>query len=266
MHRHAIAAAVVIALIVLLLAAPARAFDLSGLPEPLVTDRPDFTESPNAVAAGHFQVEGGATFSSVDEEDADTFGEVLVRIGFGKGWEARIGVPSYERIDGPGGSVSGFGDPSVGFKLRLTPETDLQPGRPEAALLVGTSIPSGDEELSDGTWQPEARIALAWGINPVLSVSSNVGYAYTEDPAAGQRFHQILASLSLGLALTERLGAFIEGYGFSEETVGGSETGYMDAGFTWLIGNDLQLDVRAGQGFNDADPDWFVGAGAALRW
>jgi hypothetical protein len=264
MHRYAI----LIAALSALLAAPAGAFDLSGLPEPLITDRPDFTESPSSIPAGHFQLEGGATFSRVEEEDADSFGEVLVRIGLGNGLEARIGVPSYERIEFPGGSVSGFGDPSVSFKLRLTPDPPAsgQAGRPEAALLLGASIPEGDEELSDGTWQPEARVALAWGLGPVLSLSSNVGYAYPEDPEAGRRFHQIFTSLSLGLGLTDRLGAFVEGYGFSEETVGGSETGYMDTGLTWLVGNDLQLDVRAGRGFNDADPDWFVGAGAALRW
>jgi hypothetical protein len=266
MNRYTIA--VVIAL---LAAAPAGAVDLSGLPEPLITDRPDFTESPSSVPAGHFQVEGGATFTRVDEEDADTFGEVLVRIGLGHGLEARIGVPSHERIDrggSPAGSVSGFGDPSLGFKLRLTPDPPSAetPGRPEAALILTTSIPEGDEELSDGAWQPEARVALSWGLSSLLSLSSNVGYAYPEDPATGKRFDQLLASLSLGIALTDRLGAFVEGYGFSEETAGGSETAYMDAGLTWLVGNDLQFDVRAGRGFNDADPDWFVGAGAALRW
>lgn len=266
MHRHFITF-----IMTALLAAPAAAFELSGLAEPLVTDRPDFTESPSAVPAGHVQVEGGATFTRVEEEDADTFGEVLVRIGLGKGWEARIGVPSYERITaggGPGGEVSGFGDPSIGFKLRLTPDPPPEetPGRPEAALLLGTTLPEGDEELSDGTWQPEARVALAWQLGARLSLSSNIGYAYPEDTAAGERFHQFLASLSLGLALTDRLGAFVEGYGYSEETVDGSEAAYMDAGFTWLVSNDLQLDVRAGRGFNDADPDWFVGAGAALRW
>jgi hypothetical protein len=261
-----------VAITILLLAAPAGAFDLSGLPEPLITDRPDFTESPAAVPTGHFQVEGGATFTRVDEEDSDTFGEVLVRIGLGKGLEARIGVPSYERIDAggaPGGSVSGFGDPSLGFKLRLTPDPPSAetPGRPEAALILATSIPEGEEELSQGSsWQPEARVALSWGLNALLSLSSNVGYAYPEDPATGDRFDQFLASLSLGIAITDRLGAFVEGYGFSEETADGPETTYMDAGLTWLVGNDLQLDVRAGRGFNEADPDWFVGAGAALRW
>ncbi|HYG64556.1 MAG TPA: transporter [Thermoanaerobaculia bacterium] len=263
MNRYVIAA-----IATLLLAGPAGAFDLSGLPEPLVTDRPDFTESPSVVPSGHFQVEGGATFTRVEEEDADTFGEILVRIGLGKGLEARIGVPSYERLDAQAGTISGYGDPSLGFKLRLTPDppSEKTPGRPEAALILSTSIPEGDEELSDGAWQPEARVALSWGLGARFSLSSNVGYAYPEDPGSGDRFDQFLASLSLGIALTDRLGAFVEGYGFSGETVDGSETTYMDAGLTWLVANDLQLDVRAGRGFNDADPDWFVGAGAALRW
>jgi len=39
-----------------------------------------------------------------------------------------------------------------------------------------------------------------------------------------------------------------------------------DAGATWLLGPDLQLDLRAGHGLDGPDPDWFAGAGVAVRW
>ncbi len=42
--------------------------------EPLITDRPDFTESPVAVAPGLFQLEGGYTFSKDAGEDKHTLG------------------------------------------------------------------------------------------------------------------------------------------------------------------------------------------------
>src|SRR5688572_30878275 len=92
----------------------------SGLEDSLVTDRPDFTESTATVPRGHFQIEGGTTLTRVEDADATSFGELLVRIGTGERWETRLGLGSYTRIDTPFDEFSGFEDPSVGIKVRFT--------------------------------------------------------------------------------------------------------------------------------------------------
>jgi len=237
----------------------------TGLDDSLTTDRPDFTESTSIVPRGHFQIEGGTTVARIEDVDSTAFGELLVRIGTGERWETRIGVGSYSRVETPFGDVSGLEDPSVGIKFRFTGDSgDLGPGQPEVALIVLTSIPEGDEELTDDEWVPEAKLALAWGLTERLSLSSNVNYAYAVD--GDDRLHQIGATLSGGISITDRLGSFLEWYGFSEETNDGPSTHYVDGGVTWLINNDLQVDARVGTGLNDADPDWFVGVGAGVRW
>ncbi len=248
-------------------AAAAAAVDLSGLTEPLITDRPDFTESTATVAPGHVQVEAGATLTRVEDEDSDTFGEVLVRIGLGPRLEARLGAFSYSRTDGPGSEVSGLEDPAVGLKVRLTGDAaELPPGLPAVSLLLGTSVPVGDDELTSDAWEPEAKLALGWEVTSWLSLSANLNAAYLNDPAVDERFTQLSASLSAGFPLTDRLGAYAEVFGFSEEERDGSSTRYVNGGVTWLFGNDLQLDARVGWGLNDPDPDWFAGVGAALRF
>jgi hypothetical protein len=50
--------------------------------EPLVTDRPDFTESAATVTRGRTQVEMGYTFTSAGDFDEHAMGELLVRIGW----------------------------------------------------------------------------------------------------------------------------------------------------------------------------------------
>jgi len=40
---------------------------------------------------------------------------------------------------------------------------------------------------------------------------------------------------------------------------------YADGGFTFLVNEDLQLDVRGSVGLNDAAVDYFVGTGFVLR-
>lgn len=241
----------------------------SGLEDSLVTDRPDFTESTATVPRGHFQVEGGTTLSRVEDADSTSFGELLVRIGMGERWETRLGLGSYGRLETPLDEHSGIEDPSVGIKVRFTDDPgELAPGQPAVSLIVATSIPAGDEGLTQDEWVPEAKLALAWELNPRLSLSSNLNYAYAVDGAedGNNRLHQLGATLSGSLSVTDRLGSFLEWYGFSEETEDGPSTHYVNGGVTWLINNDLQVDARVGTGLNDADPDWFVGVGAAVRF
>jgi hypothetical protein len=252
-----------------LLAAPLGAQDLSGLAEPLVTDRPDFTESTSAVAPGHYQLEGGFTFARIGDEESQSFGELLLRIGVVERWEARLGIGSFSRID-PGLSgadtFSGYEDPFIGLKVRLTEEDPdlLAPGHPVVALLLATTVPVGDDELTSDEWEPEAKLALSWDLSSRLSIASNLNYAY---PADGEdRFHQWSGSLTAGFSLTERMGAYLEGFGFSKESVDGSATQYINTGLTYQLSNDLQLDARVGAGLEDPSPNWFAGIGAAVRF
>ena len=236
----------------------------SGLDDSLVTDRPDFSESTSTVPRGHFQIEAGTTLSRVEDSDGTTFGELLVRIGTGERWETRIGLGSYARVETPLGDLTGFEDPYVGIKVRFTEDPgDLAPGQPAAALLVHASIPAGDEELTQDEWVPEAKLALAWELTPRFSLASNLNYAYAVD---ADRFHQLSASLSSSVSITDRIGSFLEWYGFSEETEDGPSTHYVNGGVTYLLNSDLQVDARVGTGLNDANPDWFVGVGAAVRF
>ena len=233
--------------------------------DPLVSDRPDFTESTGTIAPGRFQFEGGTTWQEIGEEDSLTFGEILVRYGLGENLEARLGVGSWTRIDVPGDQLEGFEDPTVGLKVRLTPPVDDRPpGFPAVSLIVGTSVPVGSEELTADEWEPEARLAFDWILTDMLTLGANLGLAFPT--ADGDRFDQVLASVTAGIAATDRLGVFVETYGFSQEEEDGDATQYVDTGVTFALTDDLQLDARIGFGLNDPSPERFIGVGAAFRW
>jgi hypothetical protein len=253
-------------LVGLLFGGPAALGQSEALP-PMETDRPDFTEGTSTVPAGHFQLEGGLSRSSSGDERLWTFGEVLVRIGLDSRWEARIGLNSYDRLSPGGGerTVSGAEDPTLGFKLRLSETEGARGIQPSAvSLIVLTSVPIGAEGLSADAWQPEVKLASAWDLTPRFSLSGNLIYAYLEDD--GGRFSQIGASVSAGIELNERLGSFVEAYGFSREETGGDATGYVDTGLTYAINDNLGVDLRAGVGLQGPSPNYFVGVGAAIRF
>jgi hypothetical protein len=245
---------------------PALAQDgWSGLEDPISPDRPDFTEGTGLVPPGHVQLEGGVTLARVEDVDSTTLGELLVRFGIGERSEARIGLGSYTRIeDGlAGGSVSGFEDPALELKYRFTDDAgELAPGQPAVALVLGTSVPVGDKDLTDDEWVPAAVFAFDWDLGR-FGVGANLGGSYE---AGDERFAQAFASLTAGVSVTDRLGTYVEWYGFSEEEKDGPATHYVDGGISFLINDDLIVDARIGTGLNDADPDWYAGVGGAIRW
>jgi Putative MetA-pathway of phenol degradation len=238
----------------------------SGLEDSLSADRPDFTEGTSIIPRGHVQVEGGTTLTRVEDVDIHTLGELLVRFGIGERSEGRIGLGSYTRIDdgiAGGSEISGFEDPAVELKVRFTEEAgELAPGQPAVALILGTTVPAGDKELTSDEWVPAAVFAFGWDLDR-FSVGANLGGSY--EPG-DDRFVQAFGSLTGGFSVTDRLGTYVEWYGFSEEEKDGPSTHYVNGGISFLINDDLIVDARIGTGLNDADPDWFAGVGGAIRW
>jgi hypothetical protein len=72
-------------------------------------------------------------------------------------------------------------------------------------------------------------------------------------------------SVSLGIGLLPRLGAFLELFGAAGLEAGATDPVSLDGGLTLLVLGNLQLDVSGGVGLNAGADDWFVGAGVALR-
>jgi hypothetical protein len=228
-------------------------------------DRPDFTEGTGIVPLGRVQVETGVTYSRVDEERTTALGEVLVRVPLSKRVEARIGVGSYDWIHRNGPGSQGYEDPLLGMKVRLNQDTDPQtPWRPEVALLFLTTIPVGGHDLTADAWQPTAKLSLGWELTKRFSLSSNLNLSDLSD--GSRRFSQVAVSLSAGYSLTERLDSFFEVFAFSREAAVGPSTRHADTGVAYAVTGNLKLDLRVGLGRNDAQPDYFVGTGAAFRW
>jgi Putative MetA-pathway of phenol degradation len=238
----------------------------SGLEDSITADRPDFTEGTGLIPPGHVQVEGGTTLARVEDVDSTTFGELLVRFGIGERSEGRIVLGSYSRIDDDFTDVSGFADPALELKIRFTEEAgELAPGQPAVALILGTSVPVGDEELTNDEWVPAAVLVFGWDLSPRFSMGANLGGSHAAGDD-GDRFNQAFASLTGGFSVTDRLGTYVEWYGFSEEEMDGPSTHYVNGGISFLINDDLIVDARIGTGLNDADPDWFAGVGGAIRF
>jgi hypothetical protein len=228
---------------------------------PLVGDRPDFTESAETIARGHVQLEAGTTFEASDGDvDAFSFGELLIRIGLSRSWELRVGPGSYVQIDSPTLNVSGVRNPSIEAKFRFNPASEGV----AVALLFGTTVPVGYSNIGSDKATPFAKLLLGHDFRGRLSLGANVGYArpFLEET----RSDLFDASLSLGVAVSERIGTYVELFGLSEESRGGPPASFFDAGMTYLLNPNLQLDARIGRGLGGTELGLFAGIGVIKRW
>ena len=238
-----------------------------NLNEPLVTDRPDFTEASSTVGRRVAQLEIGYTYT-FDQDDAATkshsFPEPLLRYGILAEWlELRVGW-NYAQEASEGISTEGGEDLYLGFKIGLTPQEGILP---EMALIPQMTVPTGDEAFSAGQVQAGLNWIYGWEINDWLSTAGSTQFNRASDEVSSHDFTEWAQSWTFGYTLSERIGAYTEWYAlFPHSADSAVPEHYFNGGFTYLVTNDIQWDIRAGMGLNSAADDYFVGTGMSIRF
>ncbi len=225
----------------------------------MVTDRPDATESSSVVEPGYIQAELGWLYTKEGDLKAHHIPQTLFRIGVLERVELRLGWSGYQNtISGDG--ASNWGDFELGAKVYLVEERRV---RPEIALMGGVSIPSGSDGVSRNEIDPSFRFAFSHTLSEIFSLGYNLGAEWaTEDDSTESSF---VYTAALGMGLSEKLGSYIEFFG----DIGMSASGVahsFDGGFTYLLRENLQLDLFAGVGLSDDAEDWFTGSGVSFRF
>lgn len=231
----------------------------------LVTDRPDQTESSGVVPVRHLQIETGFLMSGDRTGQIETrslaYNSTLLRYGLLENFELRAGLEyrsEKERVlDGDElSTLSGFSPLYLGFKTRITEEKGWIP---EIAFLGGISF-SFTARKEFRALHPSAimRFAFSHTLSDRFSLGYNLGAEWEVESGPGYFYTAVL-----GIGLTGKVGMFVEGFGlFATE----AENEHLaDAGFTWLVLPNLQIDLSGGVGLNEAAGDFFISTGLSYR-
>ncbi len=133
-----------------------------------------------------------------------------------------------------------------------------------ALLLVACGSDSGSSAPGAHDVEPGAKLLWSYDLTEDLALSGNVNFAVPTSDTG--RFFQSAASVSLSYGLTDRLGVYTEYFGFFPNDRGGDCAHYANGGFTFLVTDNLQFDIRSGVGLNEEADDCFVGTGFAIRF
>ena len=233
--------------------------------EPLVTDRPDATESPQTIAPGFVQIETGGFYESFEDNNIKsetfTYNTTLVRLGLLDNLELRVGWDFIEGQTTVNGTklddvTSGFNPLLLGVKIGIAHENGWMP---EIGFLSHLYLPfAASQDYKPETTGVDFRFSFAHTLNEKSTLSYNLGAKWKDDsPEAAY-----LYSLSYGYGVSDKLGAYIEIYGDFPEN--NKANHHWDAGLTYLICNNVQLDATVGSGITEGQ-DILLSAGVSFK-
>lgn len=222
----------------------------------LITDRPDFTESPCVVPTGSIQLESGVTWQEHDDLEQISGLEALVRWGFSRNLELRFGLPDYTEVL-HGAEPGGWEDASIGLKWEIG-----KASRWDFALIAEASVPTGSDLRTSDAVDPGLILITGTDLSDDWSLGAQLeaGNSTIDDG----RIDVFGGTLVLGLGVNKQVGTFFE---VKAEKEKGTDTAVVfHHGWVYLLTPSLQFDFHLGAGLSDTAPDWLVGLGLSMRF
>jgi len=227
----------------------------------LSPDRPDATESPVTVDAGHYVWEVSvADWRRNDGDETVTLLASNFKVGLTPATDLQIVFDAYQRVNPEGGaSTEGFGDVQLRLKYNLWGNDG---GRTAFALFPYIKIPTGTR-LSNEKWEGGLILPLSVELSDTvgLGLMAEVDWVYNDSD--NRHVIEFLHSAVIGFDLTERLGTFIEYIGITGED---PYQAYAAGGFTYGVNENLVLDFGLQAGLSDTAEDIAVFAGFTRRF
>lgn len=231
--------------------------------ESIGSDRPGQAISPLTVGTGVFQVQTGFTLGGFNTNVAngvdfsgDNFQYVLnPRVGITERFEINSQIAA--RRDEIGNlEFSGLSQVNLGARYNIVFGEGLAPS---IAIQFDVSLPWVSDDYDIDSAVPRVLLAHSQNLTEALALTTNFGLVFNTN--ADNITSIYIVNLSFPIA--DKVGAFVEG--FANSTDGDFDINF-DAGISYLVNNDLQLDVSGGYGSNDNVNDWFIDAGVSWRF
>ena len=238
----------------------------------IVTDRPHLAEAASTVGLGRVQVETGYTYyldnSAGTTSRLHSFPETLVRAGLFQEWfEFRVQYNSFaESASGPAGRFNSVGsdDLYLGAKVALAAQAGILP---ELTIFPQMKVPTGSPAYTADEVLPGMNFVYAWRVGERTEIECNTNVNRRRNPAAPGYYTEYLQTFNFEYDLGPRVMLFNEFVIFAQVGgVGVPQQAYSHGGLHWFLLPDLQYDIHAAVGLNEAAADFFGGSGLSWRW
>jgi hypothetical protein len=240
------------------------------------TDRPDVTESPYTVDAGHFQVEMDLVAFTYDRHNPQhidqrveswSFANTNLKIGLLNNVDLQLIVPAHNRIRTlePDTSTrrSGIGDLTARLKVNLWGNDG---GSTAFGIMPFVKFPTHQDELGNQAVEGGVILPLAVELPAGWSMGVMAEFDFLENEDAGRYHTEFVDSITFSHEIFGDLGGYVEFASTLSTEPHADWVATVDLGLTYKVTNDLQLDAGVNLGVTRAADDISPFVGISWRF
>lgn len=238
----------------------------------LSTDRPDTTESPHTVDAGHIQLEMDVVRFTSDSQGGVRARELSIapinlKVGLLHNVDVQLLFDPHVRgrVDaGPGPALrySDVGDLATRLKINLWGNDD---GRTALAIMPYVKWPLSANEVRNGETEGGIIVPFGANIGGGWSMGLMTEVDFVSDGGGGHDT-EWLNTITFSRDLAGALGGFVEFAAITSSASDSEWQGYLDIGFTYGFGPDSQLDFGCNFGVTRSAADFQPFLGYTRRY
>ena len=235
------------------------------------TDRPDVTESPNTVDAGHVQVELSFGDYVRDEEagvksETSTVLPFNVKLGLTNNVDFQLVVDPYVRqvvrSDAGKETADGFGDTQLRLKVNLWGNDG---GDTVLAVMPYVQFPTAGDDLGTDHVQGGVIVPFSAELPAEFNLGLMAEVDFVRDETDDGYGIEFLHTVNINRNIVGDLGGYVEYIGIAPIDTGGGYLALLGAGLTYGVSDDVQLDFGMNFGLSDHADDFNVFAGMSFR-
>jgi hypothetical protein len=234
------------------------------------TDRPDKTESPYTVDAGHFQYEADLAHYAVHRAEDGTlsqtwaFNTMNLKVGLTNRSDFQVVVPTYNTLSvssAPWG-YHGYADTFLRFKYNFF-------GNEGGAIAFGVmpyiKIPTAVDGL--GNKRTEGGVIFPFALALPEDWTSGFMFVFSKDrnQANGGYHSEFISTWTLHHPIPAQIDGFIEIFSRSSNEVGSSWEATFDVGFVYPLASNIKVDTGIYFGLTPAADDYSPFVGISFR-
>lgn len=213
-------------------------------------DRPDVTESPISVDAGHFQFEGDLLkWTELDGEQVINIFSGLYKMGLNNNWDIHLGIELYNVYldDNEGGDnfESGYGNTTIRLKRNLWGNDGNT--RTALGMIPYVTLPTSplDHDAIFGIGFP-----FSYSLTEKLGTGAQFQFDFVPNESGDYKLGY-LQTVVLGGVLAGNMDFYIEGMGIFYE---GSSVYTANGGLIYNVTDNVKVDVATNLGLTDDSP------------
>jgi len=238
---------------------------------PFNPNRPSVTEGPITVDAGHYQFEFSFAEYTYDYDHglrSDQWAVLPgnVRVGVLNDLELDLIIQPYldQWTHGRGTSVHlrGAGDTILRAAWNLWGNDG---GATAGALLPFVRFPTASDGLSDHHIEGGLIVPVAASLPAGFALGAMMEFDIDRNSSNSGYGLDLLHTITVSHALTQDLSAFIEYAGIAPINTGHTYLAYFDAGLTYMLAANVELDTAVNVGLSGRANDLTVVAGLSFR-